>query len=330
IAGMAALASSSGPVVIRWGAAVARSVVTAPNGSARSAKVVSAPRKRVMTAARPELGNRCVRVRRSVRAWARGPPGNTMSRVMCAQACARRSAAPAGSGATTAPFRAPTELPTTRSAVTRCSASARSIPAWLAPRLPSPPRTKPTGRVSVPVTIRPPPPAPACSRIVARFRGQLPATAAWPRREGRSRALISARSEALRTQPESGSRSCVQGIDVAGVPGQCVVPADLLGGGQVLTGLSAVLAPHRLPGLRRRANPGVPPMDGQQGRFPQLGFLEGERERGGAVLRVPYADGNQATRGHGLFPDHQDLGRQPRRSAGRAAQFLAQGGRQHG
>jgi hypothetical protein len=32
----------------------------------------------------------------------------------------------------------------------------------------------------------------------------------------------------MRTRPESGARSCVQGIDVAGEPGQCVVPADLL------------------------------------------------------------------------------------------------------
>jgi hypothetical protein len=95
----------------------------------------------------------------------------------------------------------------------------------------------------------PPPPAPAGSRIVARFHGQLPATAAWPRQEGRSSALVSARSEAMRTRPESGSRSCVQGIDVAGEPGQCVVPADLLGGVRSSTGLSAVLAPTGCPGV---------------------------------------------------------------------------------
>src|ERR1039457_2464308 len=107
----------------RWPGKV-QSRTTAPNGTASSANEVAAPRKPVINAARPELGNRWVRVRWSVRAWARRPPGNTISRVIPAQACDRRLAAPAGSMATMAPFRYPTELPTTTSATMRCSASA--------------------------------------------------------------------------------------------------------------------------------------------------------------------------------------------------------------
>ena len=83
--GMAALASSAGssrPSRRTCGRAVAMSVVTTANGSARSAKVRSAPRKSVMTVASPVLGNRCVLVRCRVRAWASSPPGKTRSRVI--------------------------------------------------------------------------------------------------------------------------------------------------------------------------------------------------------------------------------------------------------
>ena len=80
---MAALASSAGsnrPSCSTRGLAVAMSVVIAANGSARSAKVTSAPMKSLMTPASPVLGNRCVLVCCRVRAWASKPPGNTRSR----------------------------------------------------------------------------------------------------------------------------------------------------------------------------------------------------------------------------------------------------------
>jgi hypothetical protein len=69
--GMAALASSAGsrrPSRRTCGRAVAMSVVTVANGSARSAKVRSAPRNSEMTVASPVLGNRCVLVCCRVRA----------------------------------------------------------------------------------------------------------------------------------------------------------------------------------------------------------------------------------------------------------------------
>jgi len=55
--------------------------------------------------------------------------------------------------------------------------------------------------------------------------------------------------------------------------------------------------------------PGLPRMDGQQSRLPELGRLEGERECRITVLRVPYTDGNQAMRGAGLSPHHHDRAR---------------------
>ena len=67
---------------------------------------------------------------------------NTTRRDSPCQSSLSRPAAPSGSAATNAPFTAPIDVPTTNSARTPASASARSIPTSCAPSSPPPPSTK--------------------------------------------------------------------------------------------------------------------------------------------------------------------------------------------
>lgn len=60
---------------------------------------------------------------------------------------------PFGSRPTTAPLSDPTDVPMARSGVRRRSASAWSMPTWIAPRLPPPPRTKAQRAVNLRIRV---------------------------------------------------------------------------------------------------------------------------------------------------------------------------------
>ena len=57
-----------------------------------------------------------------------------------------RADADAGSAATMAPFRAPAEVPTTRSGRTPAACNASSMPTWTEPKAPAPDSTNASGR----------------------------------------------------------------------------------------------------------------------------------------------------------------------------------------
>jgi hypothetical protein len=89
------------------------------------------------------LESRWVRYLATRAACRTGFSTKTPSRETASQTSASRAApATVGSAATNAPLTAPMLVPRTRSGRTPCSASACTIPTWVAPSTPPPPSTK--------------------------------------------------------------------------------------------------------------------------------------------------------------------------------------------
>lgn len=137
-------ASAIGPSLNQVAAARSTLAATHWNGTARSS-MHRTGRCCSMSCRSGAAECRCVPCFASRAAWLTSELEKTPASDSVDQRSASRStdAAP-GSAAMSAPFNAPTLVPSTRSGRTRRSTSAPSIPTWLAPNTPPPPRTKAT------------------------------------------------------------------------------------------------------------------------------------------------------------------------------------------
>jgi hypothetical protein len=133
-------AGTTGPLPNQRALAFSMLAATHWNGSLRSAK--SEPGSAPASTRRSDSNEcRCVPERTSRTARLQSFSLNARRSSSPCHIRLSRSAAPSGSAATSTPFSAPIEVPTTRSGLTPASASARSIPTSCAPSSPPPPRT---------------------------------------------------------------------------------------------------------------------------------------------------------------------------------------------